>query len=364
MIAVDVDGVIRFANPAAEQMFGRAHGDLDGANIEDLVPSPTRAAHRELRAAYHLNATCRPMEASREVWAVRSDGTRFPVEISLSTMPEHDELVVATIVNTSYRRCIADLLSTVERARVDGFATLVANLAHEMNTPTGALNASAQVTSLALRRLHEEVDRTNEHISRPLSALEQAAMTIVEASSRITGIVDRLRDFAHLDQGERAWLDINRCVNAAVAAVHLQTERPVGVDLLLETVPSVFGSPREINQVLMNLVMNAIQAVEDRAPQPSYVGRVVVRTSGAPDHVSLEVEDNGCGIDAAMLHRLFDPGFTTRPRGVASGLGLTTVKRIVDRHGGSVKVHSQVGHGTSVQIALPLSQAEEINRLR
>ena len=115
-----------------------------------------------------------------------------------------------------------------------------------------------------------------------------------------------------------------------------------------DDLPAISGDPSQIEQVLLNLVMNATEAQEDR-------GRVIIRAGVERDEMILEVEDEGSGIEASHLERIFDPFFTTKDEGHGVGLGLSVVYGIVDAHGGNISVQSEVGAGTCFCVRLPLS---------
>jgi signal transduction histidine kinase len=162
--------------------------------------------------------------------------------------------------------------------------------------------------------------------------------------------VVNLKDFSRLDQAGMQKADINKLVESALKIVqHLLRKREVVVVNEPGELPDVECAPAQINQVLLNLLSNAIQAIEhDR-------GRIVVRTQALDRRVLVLVEDNGKGIAAENLARIFDPFFTTKPIGQGTGMGLAISHQIIEQHGGVIRATSKPGVGTRFLIVLPVA---------
>jgi signal transduction histidine kinase len=238
-------------------------------------------------------------------------------------------------------------LQLVQTEKMASLGNLAAGIAHEINTPLGAIKANAEMTEKALSRLETTLeDRERPGVEKPLRALKSTTEVTREATRRIMHIVRSLRSFARLDEADEAWTDLNACVQDTLPL--LQHEVKPGVELAVELgeLPKVRCHPNQINQVIMNVVLNALQAMNS-------AGQVTLRTRAEGDGVGLEIEDQGCGIEAAALDRIFDPGFTTKGVGVGTGLGLSITYRIVRAHGGEIDVQSQPSAGTTVRIRLP-----------
>jgi signal transduction histidine kinase len=195
-----------------------------------------------------------------------------------------------------------------------------------------------------LARREEEVDLP--YLRENLGPLFEKTMAGLH---RVRGIVTNLRDFARLDEAEFKEADLNAAIASTLEILgHEVKKKSLTVQVVSEELPPLLGHPGKLNQVLLNLIVNAVQAC-------AAGGHVTVRTraeGGAA--VVVEVEDDGCGIRPEHLPRLFEPFFTTKPVGQGTGLGLSVSYAIVREHGGTIAVDSTVGRGTTFRVRLPL----------
>ena len=169
-----------------------------------------------------------------------------------------------------------------------------------------------------------------------------------DACQRIDQIVRTLRNFARLDESERKSADLHEGLDSTLTlAAHLLKNR-ITVQREYGDLPHVLCYPNQLNQVFLNLIVNAAQAVEG-------AGTITIRTRRADGSVVVEISDTGCGIPPENLTKIFDPGFTTKGVGVGTGLGLAICYRIVANHQGRIEVESTVGAGTTFRITLPIS---------
>jgi signal transduction histidine kinase len=164
----------------------------------------------------------------------------------------------------------------------------------------------------------------------------------------VRNIVSNLRDFARLDEAELKDADLNAAFESAVEVLgHEIRHKQIRLERDLRPLPPVLCHPGKINQVFLNLIVNAVQACEPG-------GTVTLRSRAEDGRVVAEVEDNGCGIAPEHRPRLFEPFFTTRPIGQGTGLGLAVSFGIVRDHGGAIEVESTVGRGSTFRVRLPL----------
>jgi len=248
----------------------------------------------------------------------------------------------------------------VLREKMASLGNLVAGVAHEINNPVGAIRSAADVTQRAVERLRRAQagaadgpgDR-GESEERALRALEMNSAVVEEASERVARIVRSLKQFAELDEAEfQEAVDVREGLANALVLLESRLTPVAEVTQELGEVPAIPCWPGELNQVFMNVLLNAIEAIE--AAGADGRGSITVRTLARREVVRVEVEDSGKGIAAEHLNRVFDPGFTTKGTGVGTGLGLSTSYRTVQKHGGRILVESEVGRGTTVAIELPL----------
>jgi signal transduction histidine kinase len=259
--------------------------------------------------------------------------------------------------------------------------TMVAGIAHEINTPLGYVRNNVEMTRAALAdaaRLvaaqasvidalsgeampDESLDRTLAEVADLRARVDAAALEDLGALlddtlhgvGQIGDLVANLKDFSRLDQSGMQQADVNRLVEGALKIVqHILRKRDIAVVHEPGELPPILCAPAQINQVLLNLIGNAAQAIEHDH------GRIVVRTQALDRRVLVLVEDNGKGIAAADLPRIFDPFFTTKPVGQGTGLGLAISHQIVEQHGGAIRVASKPGVGTRFLVVLPFAPPE------
>jgi signal transduction histidine kinase len=233
----------------------------------------------------------------------------------------------------------------VQSEKMAALGTLVAGVAHEINTPLGAITSNVDVVVRGLGKLAPSVapDRVP-----ALRALDELLRTTAEACQRISAIVKNLKNFARLDEAEWKHADLREGMDSTLALVeHLHRGR---IEIVREygAVRLVACHPGQLNQVFMNLLVNAIQAIAER-------GTIRVRIVEDAAHVQIDVADTGSGIAAANLARIFDPGFTTKGVGVGTGLGLAICHQIVTAHDGTISVSSQPGVGSTFSVRIPLA---------
>lgn len=248
------------------------------------------------------------------------------------------------------RRAEAD---AVNNARVTSLGSLVAGVAHEMNTPLGSLHAGHDTFRRALTRLQdiladERVDPDElDEVRRIVKAVDRIARSQDLAFERLSSIVGELRTFGRPDAAEVSVVDLHEGLESTLTVVSHELGDRVTVEREYGVIPAVECHPHRINQVFMNLLVNAIHAINGP-------GRIVIRTASEGDEVTVEVEDTGVGISEEDLPHIFDAGFTTKEARKGMGLGLLISQQIVHQHGGQLDVRSQRGEGTTFTLTLPV----------
>jgi two-component system, NtrC family, sensor kinase len=249
----------------------------------------------------------------------------------------------------------------VNSAKLATLGMLVAGVAHEVNTPLGALASNHDVLKRALGKLQviladEVVDETElDEVRRIVRALDGILKVNDLAVTRVLDLVGSLRSFGRLDRADTDQVDLHEGIDNALVLLNHQLGSRVRVERDYGALPPVECFPQQLNQVFMNLLLNAIQAIEDEG-----VVTVVTRTAselsahGGPEHVQVRVEDTGRGIPPELMETIFEPGFTTKGSRVGMGLGLLISREIVDRHGGRIEVRSEPGEGATFTVTLPV----------
>jgi len=241
----------------------------------------------------------------------------------------------------------------VRNAQLATLGNLVRGVAHEINTPLGALASNHDTTSRALEKLQrildDEVVTPDEliEVRRIVKAVTAVQETNVMAVERMKHVVQSLRNFGRPDRSEIDRVDLRDAIEGTLDLIRHQMGPSISVVREIEELPLVECYAQQVNQVFMNLMVNAAHAMGER-------GTLTVRARTVDDGVEIQVADTGPGISAEHLDRLFEPGFTTKGKRVGMGLGLAICREIIDRHAGEVTVASQVGVGTTFTVRLPL----------
>jgi len=266
----------------------------------------------------------------------------------------------------------------VQSEKMAALGALVAGVAHEINTPLGAVTSNVDLQARALGKIRAALDDASRHdeARRYVERVESMSAVTRDACGRIADIVRSLRNFSRLDEAERKPADLHEGLDATLTLVTHLLKHRITVHRDYGELPPVDCHANQLNQVFLNVLVNAAQAIEDRgeirirtrvASQPlrdtatSRAPRdtVVSRTAGnAPAAAAVvEIADTGRGIAPEHLSKIFDPGFTTKGVGVGTGLGLAISYRIVENHRGTIEVESTPGKGATFRIILPVCGA-------
>ncbi len=243
----------------------------------------------------------------------------------------------------------------VQQEKMAALGRLVAGIAHEMNTPIGTINSNADTLARSLeiiRKIATDPEtpqsvRENRRLKQVLGVLDDISAINKLACERIVGIVGSLRNFARLDQADLQIANLHDGLDSTLTLVHHELKNRVQVIKEYGDIPPVRCHPNQINQVFMNLLVNASQAI-------SGPGEIRIATSQVDNMVHVQISDTGGGIPKENLDRIFDPGFTTKGVGVGTGLGLAITFKIVQDHKGSIDATSVVGEGSTFTVKLPI----------
>jgi two-component system NtrC family sensor kinase len=255
----------------------------------------------------------------------------------------------------------------VNSAKLASLGNLIAGVAHEINTPLGALYSNHDTIRRALERLQEiledeVVDEDElEDVRRIVKAIDGVTSTNNMAVDRMVKIVDSLRTFGRVDRSELDVVDLHEGIESTLAILRHELRGRITVEKEYGELPRVECYPNQVHQIFMNLIVNAAQAIRGE-------GTITIRTRHVDDHVEIDIADTGVGIAAETMARIFDPGFTTKGKRMGMGMGLLITRKIVDRHGGRLRVDSEVGVGTTFTVRLPVrlpaeADEERVNRL-
>lgn len=248
----------------------------------------------------------------------------------------------------------AEVVEAVNVARLATLGLLLAGVAHEVNTPIGALASNHDVLKRALEKLQdiladEVVDESElVEVRRIVRALAGIMRVNDLAIERVVGLVASLRTFGRLDRSEVDRVDLHEGIDTTLVLLRHRLEDRIVIQRDFGQLPMVECYPQQLNQVFMNLLMNAVQAIEGP-------GEISIRTRPVGEtEVEVLIRDTGSGMDRETLQRIFDPGFTTKNQRVGMGMGLLISRRVVDRHGGTIEVRSEPRAGTTFTLRLPI----------
>ncbi|MDH3938809.1 MAG: ATP-binding protein, partial [candidate division Zixibacteria bacterium] len=231
---------------------------------------------------------------------------------------------------------------------------LVAGVAHEINTPLGALKSNYDLFVRSMEKLHsiaqpapDASDEDKKQAAKLFESIRKLNSINETATERIVNIVNSLRTFARLDQAEMDSFDLHEGIENTLVLVAHELKNRIEVVKDYGSLPMIECFPNQLNQVFMNILVNAAQAIEGD-------GTIGVTTRAEDGWVSVVISDSGKGIPREDQWRIFDPGFTTKSAGVGTGLGLSIVHQIVGEHGGTIEVESRPGEGAVFTIKLPI----------
>ncbi len=378
IILVDEAGIIEIVNKSSERLFGYQREELIGQGIEILIPDNLRKKHQALRNGYLEKPESRPMGIGRNLIGRKKDGSEFPIEVSLSPVSlEGRMLVMSFIIDISQRRKI-QVQAEMQRQQLiqaDKMATLgilVSGVAHEINNPNNFIMLNANI----IADMWQDVQPILEsHLAEngdfnvagmPFTRAKERIGKLIQATGdgaeRIRKIVDSLKNFARQDKGDFVGgISINKVIDSAITITQNLIKRSThhfSLDVE-ENLPTVYGNTQQLEQVIINLITNACQAL------PNQQAKLFVRSGfdEAAGTISIKVADEGSGITKEDLGHVFDPFFTTKRTTGGTGLGLSISYNIVKDHEGTLQLTSESGVGTTATVILPIESARKTETL-
>lgn len=239
----------------------------------------------------------------------------------------------------------------VQSQNLASIGQLTAAISHEINHPLGNIKhgVEKQNDSIELLLNHERI-QNNSELKDLVNQLKEAGNLNMTAFERISSIIQSLENFSRLEQTEMEPTCINQTVRSVVLLTSNLWKRRIVMHEEYGDLPDLNCYPGLINQVFMNIVVNAIHAIPDK-------GDIYIKTRADADFILVSIRDTGTGIDESIMPFIFETGFTTKSSGKGSGLGLSICRDIVDKHEGKIEVTSKVGEGTEFTIILPIKQA-------
>ncbi len=346
IISIDVTRCIILFNPAAEKVFGYSAAEIMGQPIDRLIPMRFHEAHH-----YHIEnfsttkTSKRSMGKLGAIYGVRANGEEFPIEASISQVEANDEKIYTVILRDITEKKKMEM-QFLRAQRMESIGTLAGGIAHDLNNILSPILMSVQMLQLRV---------TDESSQRMLEVLRLSA-------ERGGELVKQILSFARGVAGERVELQPRHLLQETVKILKETLPKSIRVALQLDPeLPLVSGNATQLQQVLMNLCINARDAMPNGGTLSIEAKIVVIDDTYAEmlpgatvgNFIQIMVTDTGTGIAPEHLSRIFDPFFTTKEIGKGTGLGLATVATIIKSHEGFVNVYSEIGRGTKFSFYLP-----------
>ncbi len=338
---------IAYANQAVTRLHAYSHPrQLAHLTLGHLfVPSDEALLRERIQWLVDHTQATRPFE----IRAVRRDGRTVPVEVGLvPTEWDAERAVLILVRDLSGRRETQN--QWVRTDRLAAVGTLAAGVAHEINNPLAYVLLNIQYLLREVRKVPPNLERLGHLLERIHEARHGA--------ERVATIVRDLRTFSQTAEEELGPVDVRRVLASAIKVARSQLMDRGQIHEHFEDVPPAVGHAARLEQVFLNLLVNAIQALPETGVNANHIHIRISSETGQPqDWVVVSVADTGAGIPSQHLDRVFDPFFTTKPIGLGTGLGLPICHSIITRMGGTIRVESQVGKGTVFVVRLPAAPA-------
>ena len=350
IITIDEGGLIRFFSAAAERMFQYRAEEVIGQNVKILMPAPYSVEHDGYLARYLRTGEKRIIGLGRLVVGRRKDGSTFPIELAVG-----EALAKGRHVFTGLIRDISDRQETERRlhevqadlihvSRLSAMGELASALAHELNQPLTAISNYLLAARQLVQRGPENAERASEIIGKS-----------IDQAMRAGQIIRQLRSFVQKREVERAPAEIEKVVDEASALAFIGLKEK-GIRVAIERqdeLPEVSIDRIQIQQVLINLIRNAVDAMEGREHR-----ELIIRISRHDGGVRISIIDTGSGIPHDMEEKLFQAFATSKPTGM--GVGLSISRNIVEAHNGRLWFEPNPSGGTIFHLSLPLSAKDAL----
>lgn len=332
------------------------------------ITNPIRELERaaEKVAEGDLNTEL-PVKSNDEIGHLSSSFNQMTTALRLSREKTEKQAEMLRTTNNQLEQRNQDLQATMKELRetqeqlllkekLAGLGQLVAGISHEINNPIGTVLSSMDVSERCIVKIRNSVtdNKTNGGVTEEsLKMLEANVKVSITAGKRIATIVKSLKNFAGLDESEYQIVNIHQGIDNSLTLLENELRDRVQVKKHYGDIPKIGCYPGQLNQVFMNLLKNASQAIPDS-------GLIEVKTSHDNNQIKIEIADSGRGIPAKQLQKIFDFGIHTSDTRMKMSSGLSTAYNIIQKHMGQMKIESKEGRGTTVSVFLPIKLMEKV----
>ena len=395
IIVFNSEQCITVFNRGAESIFGYRVDEVIGKPLEMLISENFHVAHPHLISAFGVeDADTFAMGTRSELIGLRKDGSEFPAGVSVSKIGTGDGNTFTVIIRDLTKQKESEELlqrkqeeqealivklrdaqeQLLQSEKMASIGQLAAGVAHEINNPVGYINSNLSTLQNYLTDLfdivqmyqsYESIFSEHEEISKLIKQVEEdkdleflktdvpeLLNESLEGVVRVKQIVQDLKNFSHVDDVEWHMSDLHKGIDSTINVAHNELKYKADVVKVYGELPEIECIISQINQVIMNLLVNAAHAIEEH-------GTITIRTGVEGEGVWIEIEDTGKGMDDDIKKRVFDPFFTTKPVGSGTGLGLSLSYGIIQKHNGTITVNSEVGKGSTFHIWLPIKHTDK-----
>jgi two-component system, NtrC family, sensor kinase len=404
IVVMDDSGRIIFWNPAAREVFGYGESEVLGRDAYALlVPEPCQQVYAETLERLRRIGAGSSTGETIELCGRRKNGVEFPIELSMSIMGEgNGRHVIAVVRDITDRTKVEKELAShqemleeevherseklleaqrqvLQGEKLASVGRLAAGIAHEINTPIQYVGDNLHAIAQFLQDLRRVLDAYREGMDQAAKAgvapetvekakaaerehdldfvLEDAPKAVAQALEgvqRVAQIVRAMKDFSHIKGGASSSIDINHCLESTLTVARNEYKYHADVKTDLGPLPLISCYPSELNQVFLNLLINATHAIQDTGQR----GLITVTTRADGEWVEVSIADTGGGIPEDIRDKIYEPFFTTKEVGKGTGQGLYIARQIiVGKHGGTLTFDSEIGKGTTFRIRIPIKLA-------
>ncbi|PKG99591.1 nitrogen regulation protein NR(II) [Paraglaciecola sp. MB-3u-78] len=346
LVIIDGKGNVELFNSAAQKMFGYTKQEVFGKNIKMLMPAPFSIEHDKYLSSYLASGEAKIIGRGRKVKGKKSNGEEFPIFLSVGEVKDTSHIQFVGIIRdiSEQERDRIEARQSRERlshaSRLSSMGELAAGIAHEMNQPLSAISSYAQASKRLLK------SATQDNQIKVVAALDK----ICDQAIRASEVINRLRTFVKKRVAQRETVDLNGLILETVNLAKVDTrilDHEVILELCHDNKPKLLADPVQIQQVLLNLIRNGIDAMEHIKGAPLRIQSQWLSQS----MIEVSVIDCGLGIDKNTSSGMFTPFFTTKETGM--GMGLTVSQTIIHAHGGRIYFDPGQTSGCIFSFCLP-----------
>ena len=376
------DGVYIRCNTAFADFIGKKKTEIEGRSMFETAPAELAETYGSQDKHFLESSKGRAFETK----VLHADNTLRDVIVYKATFQgkaDNEQSVIGVVVDITERKKMEDQLRRAQK--LEAIGQLSAGIAHEINTPTQFIHTNAEFIKEAVDELLDVILRTEELFSsgavkvegkeqlieiRALMAdcienlsedVQDAISGTMEGVNRISAIVESMRYFSHPGAENKVRIDVNRAIEQAITVSKNEWKYNADVEVRLDpALPPLLGYSGPFNQALLNLIVNAAQAISQASEtSPEQKGKITITTGMENGRIRISIKDSGTGIPEDVLPRIFDPFFTTKEVGKGTGQGLALVQSvIVEKHQGDIEVETELNKGTKFLLKIPVKDEE------